>query len=132
MAASRPEDRVIPRACGGLSTGPPVQWGTFDTRMSVQVVCGARPPVIPGVTNTNEAWPVPLKVHPLADAFPPLPEDEKRRLAESIAQNGLRIPIMIFEGQILDGRNRHQAAELLGVELERNREFEGSFAEAVE
>ncbi len=77
---------------------------------------------------------MPLKVHPLADAFPPLPDDELRKLAESIARNGLRIPIKIFEGQILDGRNRHKAAELLGIELDRDRDYElfdGDFDDAV-
>ncbi len=92
--------------------------------MSVQLYREPVRSVSPGVKNMNEAWPVPLKVHPLADAFPPLPDDELRKLAESIAKNGLRIPIKIFEGMILDGRNRHLAAELMGVELDPDRDYE--------
>lgn len=58
-------------------------------------------------------------VHPYADKFPLLPDDELRELADSIASNGLRIPIVVTpDGQILDGRNRARACELLGIEPE--------------
>ncbi len=37
-------------------------------------------------------------------------------LTESIKENGLRDPIILFDEQILDGRNRHQACLDAGVE----------------
>lgn len=62
--------------------------------------------------------------------------DERRlgSLAESIERNGLRFPIVLFDGQILDGRNRHRAAGLLGVELGPAdfTDFEGDYLAAVE
>lgn len=55
-------------------------------------------------------------VHPYADKFPMLPEDELAELAESIRANGLRQPIVVTpDGLILDGRNRNAACELAAV-----------------
>lgn len=56
------------------------------------------------------------QIHPYADKYPMLPDDELAELAESIAQNGLRQPIVLdTEGRILDGRNRYAACEKAGV-----------------
>lgn len=54
--------------------------------------------------------------HPLADIFPLLESDELESLADDIKQNGLQNDIVLFEGKILDGRNRYIACELVGVE----------------
>jgi len=58
-----------------------------------------------------------LPVHPLAALFPMLPEDELQELAEDIADNGLRNPIVLDDGgRIIDGRNRYAACRRAGVE----------------
>jgi ParB-like chromosome segregation protein Spo0J len=57
-----------------------------------------------------------LCAHPLADAFPLLPDPLLRELAEDVRANGLLEPITIHEGKILDGRCRHAACRLAGVE----------------
>ncbi len=57
-----------------------------------------------------------LKVHPVAAAFPMLADDELKALAGDIAANGLRQPIVIQGGVLIDGRNRLRACELAGVE----------------
>jgi hypothetical protein len=44
-----------------------------------------------------------LKQHPLSKIIPPLTDEERSDLHQSIANNGPKIPIMLFEGQILDG-----------------------------
>ena len=55
-------------------------------------------------------------VHPYADKFPMLSDAELGELAESIAENGLRSPIVLTpDGLILDGRNRAAACERAGV-----------------
>lgn len=57
-------------------------------------------------------------VHPLADIFPMMPEDELAALAADIKANGLIHPIMLDkDGELLvDGRNRLKACKLAGVE----------------
>jgi hypothetical protein len=69
------------------------------------------------MTKTNE---IGIKVHPAADIFPMLDSDQLASLAESIATNGQRFPIMLWkngEGEFLiDGRNRRKACELAGIE----------------
>jgi hypothetical protein len=57
-----------------------------------------------------------LKFHPLADMFPLMEGDEFDALVADIKANGVREPITIFEGKILDGRNRYRACMLLGIE----------------
>lgn len=56
-----------------------------------------------------------LKFHPLCEAFPVMPQSELQDLADDIKANGQQEPIKVFEGQILDGRNRYLACELAGV-----------------
>ena len=47
--------------------------------------------------------------HPAADLFPLLPEDQLRELARDIERNGLRHPICLWNGMIVDGRTRARA-----------------------
>ena len=56
-----------------------------------------------------------MKAHPAAEIFPMLPDSELQELAGDIAKHGLNNPVVVHEGQILDGRNRHRACELAGV-----------------
>jgi hypothetical protein len=53
--------------------------------------------------------------HPIADMFPEMNEEEFLSLKEDIKENGLRHPILIYEGKILDGRHRYKACEELGI-----------------
>jgi ParB-like chromosome segregation protein Spo0J len=55
-------------------------------------------------------------IHPAALLFPKLPDDELRDLADDIKKNGLLQPIIVLDGNILDGRNRLKACKLAGVE----------------
>jgi hypothetical protein len=58
-----------------------------------------------------------LKVHPAADIFPLMSDEELADMAESIKANGLRYAIVIdANGQLIDGRNRLAACKLAGVE----------------
>ena len=56
-----------------------------------------------------------LSPHPLAECFPLLPLVELQTLALDIAKNGLIHPIVIFEGKILEGRNRYRACQMVGI-----------------
>jgi hypothetical protein len=59
-----------------------------------------------------------MQVHPAADLFPMMSEDELQELAADIQSRGLRHPIMLdHTGKVLiDGRNRLAACELLKQE----------------
>lgn len=57
------------------------------------------------------------EIHPLADLFPMLPDDDLDALAESIAEHGQREPITLdADGRLIDGRNRLAACERAGVD----------------
>ncbi|MFD4143667.1 ParB N-terminal domain-containing protein [Streptomyces sp. NPDC058572] len=58
-----------------------------------------------------------LKIHPAADIFPMLDQDELLDLAESIKTEGQHEPIVLDpDGVLLDGRNRLAACKIAGVE----------------
>lgn len=56
-----------------------------------------------------------LEPHPYATAYPPIEGDEFAALKADIAANGLRQPIVLCEGKILDGCNRYRACRETGV-----------------
>jgi len=57
-----------------------------------------------------------MNFHPAANAFPMMDKDRLNSLSDSIRVSGLQVPILLFEGQILDGRNRSLACTAAGVE----------------
>ena len=75
------------------------------------------------MSEGKKSWRDVYKVHPAADLFPMLPEDELRKLGEDIQKNGLQESIVFWspgsnrdENQpkyLLDGRNRLAAIELV-------------------
>jgi hypothetical protein len=67
--------------------------------------------------------------HKLASCFPLLTGADYAALVADIKMHGLIEPIVLFEGKILDGRNRYRAC--LGARVEpRYRNFTGTYAEA--
>jgi N6-adenosine-specific RNA methylase IME4 len=58
-----------------------------------------------------------LTFHPFAELFPLLEGERFDALVDSIKRNGLRDPIVVHEGQILDGRNRLRACEAAEVKV---------------
>ena len=57
-----------------------------------------------------------MKLHPLALLIPAATDADFRSLREGIEQHGQREPIVLLDGQVLDGRNRLRACEGLGIE----------------
>lgn len=53
--------------------------------------------------------------HPVADLFPRMSDAALNELAADIKANGLREPIWMHDGQIIDGRNRYTACTKAGV-----------------
>jgi hypothetical protein len=56
-----------------------------------------------------------LELHPLCTLFPRLNGAEFKTLCEDIRANGLRQPIVMHDGMILDGGNRYRACVEAGV-----------------
>ena len=71
------------------------------------------------------------KPHPIADLFPMMSDEEIANQAEDIKKHGLLHPILLFEGKILDGRNRYKSCKLAKVEP-RFEAFTGTFTEALQ
>jgi predicted DNA-binding protein (UPF0251 family) len=53
--------------------------------------------------------------HEFASIFPLISDQEIAKLSEDIKKNGLLEDIWLFEGKILDGRNREKACKLVEV-----------------
>lgn len=69
--------------------------------------------------------------HPLANIFPLIEGQAYQDLMADVLKHGVREPVWLYEGQILDGRNRYRAASAMGVEF-ATRVYEGDFDEAME
>ncbi len=65
-----------------------------------------------------------IEFHPVADLFPLMQGGEFDELVADIREHGLLEPIWLYEGRILDGRNRWRACQVVGVEPE-TRCYEG-------
>ena len=71
-----------------------------------------------------------LGIHSLAELFPPLPEAELDKLAESIKKEHQQQPVVLWDGKVIDGRCRYLACRKAGVPvLVTDRKF-GNEAEA--
>ncbi|AXC50043.1 hypothetical protein DRW48_10380 [Paracoccus suum] len=68
--------------------------------------------------------------HDYANLFPMLDAAAQDRLRDDIRQFGVREPIVLFNGRILDGRNRYMAARDLGLEFPVA-DYAGTDAEAL-
>jgi hypothetical protein len=67
--------------------------------------------------------------HPLADIFPLIEGQAYQDLMADVLRHGVREPVWLHEGRILDGRNRYRAATAVGVKFE-TRTYEGNEAAA--
>jgi hypothetical protein len=85
----------------------------------------------------SKSWRDVLKVHPACELFPRMSDDELKVLGEDIQENGLQHPVVLWspgdeEGDeetllseifLLDGRNRLDAMELVGIQTVENGEL---------
>jgi hypothetical protein len=72
----------------------------------------------------------PLAFHPIANAFPMMDAAALQELTDDIGAHGLHEPIILYQGQVLDGRNRYLAAQAASVEPTFV-DFDGDDAQAI-
>lgn len=73
-----------------------------------------------------------LSIFPYAEEFPYVTEDEEKELAQDLEVNGQQHPIIIYNEQILDGRNRLRALQRTNRTHASVEYFEGTEFQAVE
>jgi N6-adenosine-specific RNA methylase IME4 len=73
---------------------------------------------------TPDTW------HEYANLFPMLSSDTLAMLSADIAEHGIREPVMLYQGKVLDGRNRCLAANDIGIDVP-TRDFVGDDAAAL-
>jgi ParB-like chromosome segregation protein Spo0J len=72
-----------------------------------------------------------LEAHELANLLPMIDDANFANLKADIEKNGVLEPILIFEGRILDGRNRYRAGkEVRRLTPAKFKMFEGDYAAA--
>ncbi len=59
-----------------------------------------------------------LELHPLCTLFPRMSGAEFAALCADIKANGLRTPIVLLDGMVLDGGNRYRACQETGARME--------------
>ncbi|MBD2653131.1 hypothetical protein H6G45_06440 [Synechocystis sp. FACHB-383] len=75
----------------------------------------ANPPHYPGIDE-------PFPAHPFAEKFPLLSDKKLQALADNIEAIGQLVPITLYAGRILDGRNRYSALALVNQRRQQNKE----------
>jgi ParB-like chromosome segregation protein Spo0J len=73
----------------------------------------ANPPHYPGITDP------PFRPHPYANLFDRLSDEQLKQLAMDIDRTGQLLPIQIYGGRILDGRNRYAAIALINKQRQK-------------
>lgn len=58
---------------------------------------------------------MPTDVHPICLLLPDMTAEDFASVKDDIAQHGLRHPILLHDGKILDGRHRARACDELGI-----------------
>lgn len=56
-----------------------------------------------------------MEIHEVANIFPMMNEEQYAVLLNSIKKKGQKIPIWVYQGKIIDGRNRYKACQELGI-----------------
>ena len=72
------------------------------------------------------------EAHPLAALMPMMDDDAFAQHRGDVGKHGIREPITLYQGMVLDGRNRYRAAKELGLKLTvaNFKVFSGTPAEA--
>jgi len=70
-----------------------------------------------------------IRVHKVAEATPLMPEEAYNALRDSIHDVGQRVAVIVYRGQIIDGRHRYKALKELGIDTILCDELVGTISE---
>jgi N6-adenosine-specific RNA methylase IME4 len=83
--------------------------GHFFTEKAI--ICGILERAWGGMAGMSD-----LKLHPIAELFPRMADEEFESFVEDVKRQGILQPILVRDGLIIDGRHRWEAARQLGIE----------------
>lgn len=87
----------------------------ITTPVASDEVYTSMPPAVPESTVADVSSGAGYLDHPAAAIFPMMDEDDLAKLAADILENGLQEPVVLFEGRVVDGRNRQRACLIAGL-----------------
>lgn len=85
-----------------------------STQLEQTVLCGQQIPDMRDLCVRNGL----AGIHPAAEMFPLMTDEEMAGLVEDVTAHGFTTPIAVQDGLVLDGRNRLIASWLSGVRIE--------------
>lgn len=85
------------------------------------------PVIVKLADSTEDKWD--LVVHPLAKMIPVIVTGDLDRLYDDIKEHGVLEPLVMFQGKVLDGRNRLAVASVVGAPVQLT-QFEGDYEAA--
>lgn len=56
-------------------------------------------------------------LHPVVKCFPSMDAEMYKKLRDDIRENGIVMPVILWQGQVIDGRHRQQIAKELGIQI---------------
>lgn len=72
-------------------------------------------------SQKSPQWRERYTVHPAADVFPMVSDEEIDKIGSDIAAHGLQQQLVMWRGFLVDGRNRLEAMERRGIKLEKQK-----------
>jgi ParB-like chromosome segregation protein Spo0J len=88
----------------------------IDPNSPIQIAEHVADPATPGEV-TEPVSPERLTAHPFAKEYRGLPANDRAQMAADIKKNGLKQRITLYQGKVLDGRNRLKACLEHGIPL---------------
>jgi ParB-like chromosome segregation protein Spo0J len=84
--------------------------GAIDAEKEASMLVAEVAPMMPADVDTDD-----LAIHEVANLFPPIEGAAFDELKADIAKNEMLVPLLLYQGKILDGRSRFKACKELGV-----------------
>src|SRR5215475_9791774 len=109
------------------------QWWRFERLLPMCRFCApSQSGCWQGTRQENRMTRPTLRAHPIAELVPDMTPDQYGAAVDDIREHGLRTPIVMYEGMVLDGRHRARAwHDIHGDWDVPSTEFKGTSEEAI-